>query len=222
MVLAEERPQECTAWREKVLTVLDEEASSRRYVLILKKGHVPAEVAQLVSTFPVFSSSPLELERDATVEEVMKALHANRPDCSSIALYQLVSRVWTAKDFSAAEKKRVLGNLLKLIVQEASIQSLSAMNVRLSMIAGAVEAGVLKVSDPLYLRLGSLKSEARKMSAASQAKRWDEKQMACFDKGTCDLKTAWEIFDTIQAMDLEVTRLSDELHWWVKRAMPQS
>ncbi len=225
IVLADERPQECTAWREKVLTVMDEEASSRGDVLILKKGHVPAEVAQLVAAYPVLSDPPMRsLERDSSVDEVKKAIDefSRRPPCAILTLYRLVSRVWTAKDFSAVEKKRVLGNLLKLIVQESSIQSLAATNVRLSLLAGAVEAGVLKVSDPLYLKLGSLKSEARKMSAASQAKRWDEKQTACFDKGTCDLKTAWEIFDAIQAMDWDVTRLSDELHWWVKRAMPQS
>ena len=221
MVLAEERPQECTAWREKVLTVMDEDASKRLDALVLKKAHAPAEVAQLVASYPVLSDPPTRsLERDSSVDEVKKAIDefSRRPPCEILTLFSLVKSVWTAKDFSAVEKKRVLSALLNLLVRADSPPRLADIKVQIFLIEGALEAGVLKVSDPLYLKLGALRAEAFKLAAAARAKQWDEKQVACFEKGICDLKTARSIYSEVQWEDAETNTLSHEWVWWVKRA----
>ncbi len=200
---------------------MDEEASSRRDVLILKKGHVPAEVAQLVAAYPVLSDPPMRsLERDSSVDEVKKAIDefSRRPPCAILTLFSLVKSVWTAKDFSAVEKKRVLSALLNLLVRADSPPRLADIKVQIFLIEGALEAGVLKVSDPLYLKLGTLRAEAFKLAAAARAKQWDEKQVACFEKGICDLKTARSIYSEVQWEDAETNTLSHKWVWWVKRA----
>lgn len=212
-----EQRVDCVEWSKKVLEIFDDSASSKIDSFQLKKNGKIQDLIQLQKDFPLAEAYQVpRLGKDTNVEKAVSEFLKVK-SCHDILYYSVMNRALTSKSVSLKNKQEMITILLNRIVQERD-SSPSTINLllRIRLIQSAIEAKVLKVSDVLYLKVGSISNDVQMLKDRGADKNWAF-DWTCAEKHNCSTKDYKELYEAIHDEYFGAKMITQELVWLVKR-----
>ena len=216
------RTPECEAWRGKLLELLDQDAITVINPLPVKKGHSISDLIPFLKNYPGEPSFPFragDLPKDPSPEQlestVQKALDLK--PCSPMLRYELQKGLLTSKSIAKKIKFELVGNLLKGARDSTTKQSsIIDLLLDLNLFWIAQDQGILKLSDALYLELGSITLLTKKTNSQLVT---ENSLPECESSGNrkCSKEQMRVVYEVLRKELSESNWIGERLSWWAGR-----
>jgi hypothetical protein len=213
---------ECTEWRGKLLEVLDRDAMTEKNPLPIKKGHSVSELSLLAETYPGEPSFPFrdgDLPKDPNPEQLESTVNKflDHKTCSPLLHYEIQKGLLTDKSVTKTKKLKLIGNLLKGARNSTTKQSsIIDLLLDLNLFWIAQDQGILKLSDALYLELGSITILAKK-NHSQLTKESPIPECESPGKQKCSKEQMRAVYEVVRKELSESKWIGERVSWWAER-----
>jgi hypothetical protein len=220
--IAAGRSPECEEWRGRLLELWDRSAITEMNPLPVKNGHSVSDLIPFLKNYPgdpPFPFRPGDLPKDPSPEKlestVQKALDLK--PCSPMLRYELQRGLLASKAVAKKIKLELVGNLLKGARDSATKEfSLIDSLLELNLLGVAQDQGILKLSDALYLELGSITLLTKKTHSQLMTEN-PVPECESSGKQKCSKDQMMAIYEGIRKELSESRWIGERLSWWAGR-----
>ena len=213
---------ECQEWRGKLLEILDLDSMTEKNPLPIKKGHAVSELLALAESYPGEPSFPFkdgDLPKDPKTDQLESTVGKilDHKTCSLLLHYEVQKGLLSEKSIPKAKKQELIGKLLKNArVSSAKETSMVGLLLDLNLFKVAEQQGILKLSDVLYLELGSITLLAKRSNSELQR---ENPVPECESSGSkkCSKEQMIAIYGDARSELFETKWISERFRWWAER-----
>jgi len=213
---AESRP-ECKEWREKVLNIFDQDATHKNEKLELKKNTKIKDLVELIKNYPndIGYRVPRIQKTDNPETAINEAMSVK--GCEEILYFDVFKAsmkdksnpIWIRQEIAKALRDRIVKN------DDAGATVITLL-VELTMLETAIDEKALKVSDELYLKVGSLMTNAKSLKERV-AEENSNLNWGCEEKHTCSKQDYFNVYQHLYEENKGARSIYQELVWLAKR-----